>query len=77
MVMDGREASNQMQIRDSEAFFDDLPGMDGDGDARLSAAFTHGRVALFLSSLFRFSILENGSCKRVIATGSKYLLGVF
>jgi hypothetical protein len=56
--MDG---GHQMQIRDSEAFLTDLPGIDGDGDGDgdvwLFAAFTHGRVT-FLASLFRFRFLR-------------------
>lgn len=50
--MDG---GHQMQIRDSEAFLTDLPGIDGDGDVWLFAAFTHGRVTLLFFRLFSTS----------------------
>jgi hypothetical protein len=77
MAMDGREASNANQGFRG-VFLTDLPGIDGGGEVWLFAAFTHGRV-IFLASLFRFRFRFSRMvlAKRVIATGSKYLLGGF
>jgi hypothetical protein len=71
--MDG---GHQMQIRDSEAFLTDLPGIDGDGDVWLFAAFTHGRVT-FLASLFRFRFLRMVLASVLSRRDQKYLLGGF
>jgi hypothetical protein len=67
-----------MQIRDSEAFLTDLPGIDGDGDGDvwLFAAFTHGRVT-FLASLFRFRFLRMVLASVLSRRDQKYLLGGF
>jgi hypothetical protein len=50
--MDGGMVSNANQ--GFRGVLTDLPGMDGNGDAWLCAAFTHGSVAFpsFLISLF-------------------------